>query len=151
MITPNYGFRAAANRVPFGFGQSDWSRFHDVNHGQMAKRIGPLDGIEEEHEANQRPVDRCRSIAFGEQVVSIGFGIRRRDLGGFESRVFLLFTLCTTLPLPPKNVNEIPYPFVSTSIDGVRRARSSCLSCEHRVAWLINILKTRGVDGQNGG
>src|SRR5581483_285529 len=63
----------------------------------------------------------------------------------------LVFTLCTTLPLPPKNVNEIPYPFVSTSIDGVRRARSSCLSCEHRVAWLINILKTRGVDGQNGG
>jgi hypothetical protein len=90
VITPNCGFRTAANRVPFGFGQSDWSWFHNVNHGQMTKRIGPLNRIEEEHEANQRPVDRRWSIAFGKQVVSIGFGISGCDLGGSQARVFLL-------------------------------------------------------------
>jgi hypothetical protein len=52
--------------------------------------IGPLGGIEKEHEADQCPIDRRRSIAFGKQVVPIGFGIGRGDLGRFEARAFLL-------------------------------------------------------------
>ena len=56
----------------------------------MAKRIRALNGIEEEHETDQCSIDSCRSIAFGKQVVSIGFRVGWRDLGRFEARMFLL-------------------------------------------------------------
>ncbi len=56
----------------------------------MAKRIGALDRIEEEHEADESTIDGRWGIAFGEQVVSVGFGIGWRDFGGFEARMFLL-------------------------------------------------------------
>ncbi len=56
----------------------------------MAKRIVSLDGIEKEHEADQRTIDRRRSVTFREQVVSIGFGIGRCYFSCFEASMFLL-------------------------------------------------------------
>ena len=90
MISPSGLFSAAPNCIPFGLGQGDRSWFHDIDHGQIAKGIGTIDRIEKEHEANQRSVDGRGGIAFGEQLVSIGFGINWRDLGGFEAWMFLL-------------------------------------------------------------
>ena len=56
----------------------------------MAERIRAVDRIEEEHEADQRSIDSRRGIAFGKQVIPIGFGIGWRDFGGFEARMLLL-------------------------------------------------------------
>ncbi len=66
----------AAHGIPFGLRESDGNWFHYLDHSQVAKRIRALEGIKEEHEADQRPIDCCRGIAFGEQMVAIGFGIR---------------------------------------------------------------------------
>ena len=56
----------------------------------MAKRVGAIQCIEEEHEADERTIDGRRGKAFRKQVVAIGFGIGNRHLGGFETRMFLL-------------------------------------------------------------
>src|SRR5260370_39006064 len=56
----------------------------------MAKRIRGLDGIEEEHETDQCPIDGCRSIALGKQGVAIGFRIGCGDLADCEARMLML-------------------------------------------------------------
>ena len=90
MIAASCGFCTTTNRIPFGLRQSDRSWLHNVDHGQVAKGIGSLNGIKEEHEADQRPIDGRGSVTFGQQVISIGFGISGCDLGGSQARVFLL-------------------------------------------------------------
>src|SRR6266702_6367393 len=56
----------------------------------MAKGIGTIDRVEEEHEADQCPIDGRWGIAFGEQVISVDFRIGWCELGGFKTRMFLL-------------------------------------------------------------
>jgi hypothetical protein len=56
----------------------------------MAKGVGIVNAIEEEHEADERPIDGGGSIPFGEQVIPIGFGIGGCHFGRFETGMFLM-------------------------------------------------------------
>ena len=90
MITSSDLFCAASDYILFRLGSGDGSWFHDTNHRQVAKGVGASKRIKEEHEADQRTIDSRRSIALGEQVVTIGFGIDGCHLGRFETRIFLV-------------------------------------------------------------
>ena len=56
----------------------------------MAKGIRAINRIKEEHQADERTIDGRGSEAFGEQVITIRFGINGCDLGRDDARVVAL-------------------------------------------------------------